>query len=130
MLLIAGASFGLGRLTVLEMAKAPISIEYFSSTTSSDPGNQPGQQASAALAPIPGIKGLFPVQQQIDQLPATTSTLLPTVRIVASKKGKRYYYETCNGARNLSPANKVYYKTPADAEKAGLTIATGCSAPR
>lgn len=46
-------------------------------------------------------------------------------RIYASSKGKRYYIEgVCDG--NISPKNKVYYKTIAAATAAGKTRAAGC----
>lgn len=134
--LIASASFGLGRFTLLESRKVPVSIDYFTSTTTKTESapqttELPSQQASVALAPIPGVKGIVQPQEkpQVEQIPASTTNSVYSVRIVASKKGKRYYYENCAGAKNLSAANKVYFKSPAEAEEAGLIIATGCTSP-
>lgn len=46
-------------------------------------------------------------------------------RIYASSKGKRYYIEgVCDG--NISPKNKVYYKSTASAIAAGKTAAASC----
>jgi hypothetical protein len=47
---------------------------------------------------------------------------------VASTRGHTYYRVGCSGASKLSSANRIYFKTEADAKKAGLTRSTqkGC----
>ncbi|PJE64132.1 MAG: hypothetical protein COU90_04655 [Candidatus Ryanbacteria bacterium CG10_big_fil_rev_8_21_14_0_10_43_42] len=47
--------------------------------------------------------------------------------IAASSKGTRYYYPWCGGVSRLSEKNKIWFDTPEEAEKAGYTIASGCS---
>ncbi len=43
---------------------------------------------------------------------------------VASKNGSKYYLTTCKNT--IKEANKVYFKTKEDAEKAGFTPSTTC----
>lgn len=46
--------------------------------------------------------------------------------IVASKNGKKYYFEGCSGISRISPANIVHYTSAAEAERFGLTLAANC----
>ena len=49
-----------------------------------------------------------------------TTMKIPTgMRFVASKRGKKYYPVGSRGAANLSPANRVYFKTADEAQAAG-----------
>jgi methylphosphotriester-DNA--protein-cysteine methyltransferase len=58
---------------------------------------------------------------------ATTPTSESSLKTyVASKKGKKYHLPTCVGAKTISEANKVWFVTKADAEKAGYTPAGNC----
>jgi hypothetical protein len=55
----------------------------------------------------------------------------PTVAgegIVASRSGTRYYFSWCSGASRISEANKVWFSSVAEAEKAGYSLAINCSA--
>jgi methylphosphotriester-DNA--protein-cysteine methyltransferase len=47
---------------------------------------------------------------------------------VASSRGHVYYRVGCSGARKLSPANLVYFKTEDEAQKAGYrhSATKGC----
>jgi hypothetical protein len=47
-------------------------------------------------------------------------------KLVASRKGKRWHYLWCPGAETISEKNKRYFKTEAEAEKAGYTQASNC----
>lgn len=49
-----------------------------------------------------------------------------TGSIVASRNGKRWHYTWCPGAETISDKNKRYFKTEAEAEKAGYTKASNC----
>lgn len=46
---------------------------------------------------------------------------------VASKNGSRYYPVDCKSSSRIKPENKIYFNTANDAERAGLTLASGCS---
>lgn len=41
------------------------------------------------------------------------------MRFVASKRGTKYYPLESAGAGSISPANRVFFETASDAEKAG-----------
>lgn len=45
---------------------------------------------------------------------------------VASKIGKKYYPFNCKAAQGLSEKNKIYFKSAADAEKAGYSLSERC----
>jgi hypothetical protein len=47
---------------------------------------------------------------------------------VASSRGRTYYKAGCSGANALSPANRIYFRTEAEAQAAGLTRSrtSGC----
>lgn len=47
--------------------------------------------------------------------------------VVASKNGAKYHYPHCSGAKRIKEENKIVFKTPAEAESAGYTIAVNCS---
>lgn len=47
-------------------------------------------------------------------------------KYVASKSGTKYHLTTCSGARTISEANKIWFETKEDAEKAGYAPAANC----
>ena len=48
------------------------------------------------------------------------------VSVVADKKTKSYYPNTCDAAKQISIDNRLTFKTAAEAEKAGFKIGKGC----
>jgi hypothetical protein len=46
---------------------------------------------------------------------------------VASKNGSRYYPVDCKSSSRIKPENKIYFNSADDAQRAGLTLASGCS---
>ena len=46
--------------------------------------------------------------------------------IVASKKGSKYHYPWCSGAKRMSDKNKRWFKSVEDARKAGYLPAGNC----
>ncbi len=46
--------------------------------------------------------------------------------IVASRKGKKYYFLWCTASQNIKPQNRIYFKTEADAKRNGRTLAGSC----
>ena len=48
------------------------------------------------------------------------------VSVVADKKTKTYYPSTCDAAKQISADDRLTFKTPAEAEKAGFKIGKGC----
>jgi uncharacterized protein YpmB len=67
-----------------------------------------------------------------NQAEASLNTVIETEsqagKIIASKNGKRYYYESCNGVNRIKPENRIYFDTKEQAEAKGLTLASGCKA--
>lgn len=97
-LLVAFASFGLGRLSKITELKEPITIE------------ETGQEAAAVT-----------VQKQNHQVNAEQG------KYVASKNGTKYYLPWCGGVDRILEANKVWFATKEEAETRGLTPAANCS---
>ncbi len=54
-----------------------------------------------------------------------TASGLPGL-VAASRNGKRYYYPWCGGLNRIKEINKIWFKTVAEAERAGYTLASGC----
>jgi hypothetical protein len=51
---------------------------------------------------------------------------ISTSTIVASKKGKKYYFVWCKYASTLKESNKVYFDTEEEAKASGRQLASGC----
>jgi hypothetical protein len=111
-ILVAALAFGLGRLSTLEEAKVPVTIDYFSSST----------PAAAASAPIPKSA---PASDTSAGTAAKSGNANATGSIVASKSGTTYYYASCSN--RISDANKIYFDTAAAAEAAGFRLAKTCT---
>lgn len=66
-----------------------------------------------------------PVAYTIDNVKEQTKEL-GIESIVASKRGSKYYFIWCSGAKTLSEANKIYFSSEALAQNAGYSLATNC----
>lgn len=53
-------------------------------------------------------------------------TVDKNLSVIGSKTGKKYHLPDCPGARTILEANKIFFKTIYDAEKAGYTPALNC----
>lgn len=117
--LVATASFGLGRLSVVSL-REPVEIVY---------SDVPIAQTKADRV-VPTDSGA-PLST-----PATTQTAsallgVPTQgkedsRVVASKNGSVYHFPWCAGALKMKEENKVWYVSPEAAKAAGLHPAANC----
>jgi|CXWL01.1.fsa_nt_gi hypothetical protein len=59
--------------------------------------------------------------------PVSTSAVIPTGgAYVASKSSTKYHLPRCPGAQRIAEANKIWFATKAEAEKAGYTPAANC----
>jgi hypothetical protein len=54
-------------------------------------------------------------------------TVVQGQSFVASKNGSRYYPVDCKSSSRIKPENKIYFSTSDDAQRAGFSLATGCS---
>ncbi len=106
-LLVAGFSFGVGRLTS-GGAGEPVRIEYDTSLTNNlRPTTNNSQTTHAAQAlPTQGGSG-----------------------VVASKSGTKYHYSSCSGAKQIKVENKITFASAQAAQAAGYTLAANCKAP-
>lgn len=107
LMLIAAIFFGLGVLYAEHMPARtmPLSIEI------------PSQEKiiATAIAVADASSGNPETKQVISS---------GEVAYVASKNGSKYYLTTCKNT--IKEANKVYFKTKEDAEKAGFTPSQTC----
>ena len=95
--LVALASFGLGRLSVLYAEKGDFEVVY------------PHQQSASASEALP-----------------VGTTAQNGGAYVASKTGAKYHLPWCSGAQRIKNSNKIYFATKAEAEAAGYTPAGNC----
>jgi len=98
LILVAGGSFGLGRLSLIENTRTPVRIESSASTFAGVGGVEKTPEATT------GAQGAY----------------------VASKNGSVYHYPWCPGAARIKEENKVWFASQAEAEKAGLRPAANC----
>jgi hypothetical protein len=107
-ILVALASFGLGRLSKIEENREPVTIENIGGDTGGSAVFQNSLPASASLS--------------------AKSIQAPPIgkNYVASKNGAKYYLSWCGGVSRISEANKVWFATKAEAEAAGFTPAANC----
>jgi hypothetical protein len=103
--LLAGASFGLGRLSTVESTKGEIRIEY----------------PNAVTRTLGETGGLAAAGASID---ATVST--EGGEFVASKNSTVYHLPWCSGAKRINDANKIYFASKGEAEAAGYRPAANC----
>lgn len=57
---------------------------------------------------------------------ANTGNLEQGGALVGSKNGSKYHFPWCSGAQRISEANKVWFSSKQEAEKAGYTPASNC----
>ncbi len=104
LVLVAVASFGLGRLSVIQ-------------------NSQENQGATVVhVAPPPKAAATTTTSAT-----SKTSTESASIReVVASKSGTKYHLPTCAGAKQIKPENLISFASPAAAEAAGYTPAANC----
>ena len=107
-ILIAFSSFGLGRLSIIEESKVPISVR----------NNQNSNLATISETTIgDSSKSVGIVSPQI----------LPNGgKYVASKNSDKYHAPWCSGAQRIKEENKIWFNTKEEAEQAGYTPASNC----
>ena len=106
-------SFGLGRMSVVEVANQdnnPSKIQLMAS--------------SSILVPQPSPLITPPVASQGAAVIVAPVTLGGPY--VGSKSGTKYYLETCSGVKRIKEVNKIYFSSVQDARAAGYTPAANC----
>lgn len=102
--LLASASFGLGRITLYEESRVPVRI-------------------------IPPETGFLKAEDPLGQageVKGASAEKRDSGEVVASKSGKKYHFPWCAGAKQISQKNKIAFPSFDDARKAGYTPASNC----
>ena len=105
LILVATASFGLGRFSYKDDAKRELMV-----------GNIDLNSVSASAYSATQKSGSIGAEQ----LPQGDGS------VVGSKKGTKYHYPWCPGAKQISEANMVYFTSTEKARDAGYTPAGNC----
>jgi hypothetical protein len=108
-ILVAGISFGLGRLSG-GGDRDGIKLEFDPTISNSQFPITNGVQPASALQ---GAK-------------SATSNVIKAGEVVASSKGKKYHYPHCPGAKQISEANKIVFASAQAAEASGYSLAANC----
>jgi hypothetical protein len=94
------SSFFLGRISKIFQETPATNIEFFDAVT-----NKNSEEDRSQVTNLPNKDGNI---------------------ILASKKGKKYYFLWCKASQNIKLSNRIYFKTEEDAKKRGLTLANNC----
>jgi hypothetical protein len=100
-LFVGSGSFALGRLSVGETSKTPITIENV--------------QFGASVGSQEGLN-----------LSNNVESVNQGGEVVASKNGSKYHFPWCSGAQTMKEENKVWFASIADARSAGYEPAKNC----
>jgi hypothetical protein len=95
-ILTGTASFGLGRLSAIQSQRVPLKIE--------------------------SEFGIFDSSTSLSE----NGDNLQDGEVVASKNGTKYHFPWCSGAKSISEANKVIFKSAEEAKAAGYSPASNC----
>jgi len=106
--LVAFASFGLGRLSKIKTARLPVKI---------DPVRNQNDLVSN------GVEQMAAVGKVIGEV---GSEVKSAGMYVASKNGTKYHFPWCSGAKAISEANKIWFNSVEEARAAGYTPAANC----
>ncbi len=113
---LASGSFLLGRLSLAGDIHQNVDI-----LSPQAPGIYETQNTAAAT--VATLDKNEPVQKQTTPPLVSTST---GGKYVASKSGSAYHFPWCSGAKRIKEANKIYFNTKEEAEKAGYRPAGNC----
>lgn len=110
------ASFGLGKLSVLEELDKKVDIELKDNIDNLSSVKQNNIKNSVGNVDSKSVDNLASVEVTGSQLE----------EVVASKSGKKYHYPWCSGAKQIAEKNKITFDSIEDARKAGYTPASNC----
>lgn len=96
------ASFGLGRLSVLEYQNNPVTIS------------------------IPDYSDIDLESNVSRSLINESSALKEGGKIVASKTGSKYHFPWCSGAKSIATENKIWFNSEEEARRSGYLPASNC----
>lgn len=118
LILVGSASFELGRLSKGN-SNSGIKIQYPDGTIS---------ESANAIDAISNTKNINLENKSIISSPQTPTKNTNSVQSIffASKRGHKYYPETCSAGKTIKKENRVYFGTKTEAEKAGYTLSSSC----
>lgn len=126
LVLVAGGSFWLGRLSVKNSSKnstAPI-VDTPSTQTANVANFIPITDKQSDAKPTVPVKATTNTSATLN---STNSKDPQNKPFFASSRGTKYYSITgCSGGKTISPENKIYFYTLQDAEKAGYVLSSSC----
>ena len=114
-ILVAVASFGLGRQSVVDKSQEN-SLKTQSGVAVTSPTPQ-------TAAPAANLSSPTPIQVTTQGAAAVGAI---SGEVVASKSGSKYHLPTCPGAKQIKSDNLISFPTTAAAEAAGYTPAANC----
>ncbi len=107
-ILVAFASFGLGRLSKIEESTFPVRVENTAATLESSPTDEAG------------------AGKLFETLVSPEKASSKEGAYVASKTGEKYHLPWCSGAQRIKEENKIWFASKEFAEQAGYTPAANC----
>ncbi len=112
LVLVAVASFGLGRMSV------------------NLPQNQPAAVSQSVVnlvksPELPTVSSSTPAGP-VESLPVLPNPQQGAQNFVASKSGTKFHALNCPGAKQIKDTNKIFFASENDAEAAGYTRAANC----
>jgi hypothetical protein len=113
LILVAMASFGLGRQSIIE-SESLKSVENKSSVVLTE-----SSKITSNLAPTP-LQNSYKEESESELVGEVNG------EVVASKSGTKYHLPTCSGAKNIKPENIITFSSREEAEAAGYTPAANC----
>jgi len=118
-ILVGLSSFGLGRLSKGAQNDG-LKVNYPSQSMN----NQAGLVVSTFSDSItPQTNTISPKSNNAGIPPVSNSVSKP---FFASSRGSKYYPKTCSAGKSIKQANRVYFDTKSEAEKAGYTMSASC----
>ena len=113
------ASFELGRLSKSEQNSA-FKVDY---------ADQSANALEGLKRAYTGVINDTKAQISTDEASVTNQvdSVSTEKNFFASKRGHNYYSVGCSGGKTLSEANKIWFSTGEEAEKAGYKLSKSCS---
>lgn len=119
--LISLISFGLGRISASQSAKEPVTIEQNNESRIMNYGNEEGSVLNSEEQGSGDGQGINNATSVNTDQSSTSSNNINQGIIVASKNGAKYHWPWCSWAKKIKPENQVWFKSEAEAQKAGYT---------
>lgn len=117
LILVGSASFELGRLSKGN-SNSGIKIQYPDGTIS---------ESANAIDALSNIKNINLENNSSANTQIVNKNTNSAQNIFfASKRGHKYYPETCSAGKTIKKENRVYFGTRTEAEKAGYTLSSSC----